>query len=221
MKLQQITRGKSKYYHVYLPKNIVEHVIHWHQGDNLEYQVINNNLVLKKLVHPVDKYLEALSCPVCFNHCVVIKIMRNPKRGEYRIVARCTIDLIRIVKIFPENALYEWKWYIRETVHRCDICGGLLEEQLRKESRSLTRPFAKIKFLCRDCQRKRIKVIAKEILDEGDQPPPKDLYSPVIYKKRHLSQKHPPKNCPTCEEEVLPNHVFCSSCGACLLNGEY
>lgn len=220
LKLQQITRGKSKYYHVYLPKNIVERVLRWHQGDNLEYNVINENLVLKKLVHPVNEYLEELSCPICLNHCVAIKIIKNPRRSEFIVVARCPIDHIIIKKFFPENAIREWKWYVHETVGICDVCGGILQEQLRKHARSTARSFYKIKYVCQNCHRGRVKVIADQILAEPENLP-RDLPPPIIQKNPKITRKLPPKRCPVCEEEVLPESVFCGQCGQLLISGEF
>jgi len=220
MKLQQITRGTSKYYHVYLPKSIVERVLHWHQGDNLEYKVINDNLVLKKLPHPVNKFLEELSCPICFNHCVVIKVIKNPKRNEFKIVARCPLDYTPVRAFFSESTLGEWKWYLHETVNICDVCGGLLEEQIRKHSRSIARPYYKLVLRCRECGRKRVKVIADEILQVPEEIP-ENISPPIIQKNTKLKHKVPPKSCPTCDEEVLADTVFCGQCGTCLINGEF
>ncbi|NVM53576.1 MAG: hypothetical protein HWN66_07705 [Candidatus Helarchaeota archaeon] len=216
MKLQQITRGKGKYYHVYLPKNIIEHVLHWHQGDNLEYKVISDNsIILKKLLYPVNKYLEDLSCPVCFNHCVTIKGIKIPKRNEFKIVARCPLDHLVTKTFFSQRSLAEWKWYIHETINICDLCGGFLEEEVRKHASSTVRPFYKIVFRCRDCGRTRSKVIADEIVDLSEKPPD-DITPPIIQKNQKIRQKSRVKVCPTCEEEVPSNHVFCSQCGTFL-----
>jgi rubrerythrin len=218
MKLQQINRGKSQYYHVYLPKNIVERVLEWHQSDNLEYKVINNSLVLKKVTQAVNKYLEELSCPVCYNHCVIIKIIKNPKRNEFIIISRCPQDHSIIKKTFLQANLAEWKWYIHETINICDICGGPLEEQFRKHSKSTARSFHKIKFICRDCGRRRIKVIADIILTPEN--PPENVIPPVIQKNREITSKTPPSVCPVCQEEALQDAVFCGQCGTFLMNSE-
>ncbi|MHA1264343.1 MAG: zinc-ribbon domain-containing protein [Candidatus Helarchaeota archaeon] len=219
MKLQQINRGKSKYYHVYLPKNVVEHALHWHRGDTLEYQVINNSLVLKKLPHPTNRYLEELSCPICFNHCVVIKILRNVKRNEFIVIARCPIDHIVIKKFFPMNELPDWKFIVKETVTTCDLCGSdFLEEQFRRHSE--TRKFTKIRYMCRECHRARVKIIADEIIEDRGRLP-ELVISPIIQKNREVIHKLPPHRCPVCQEEVPPDAVFCGQCGTLLINGEY
>jgi len=220
MKLQQINRGKSQYYHVYLPKNIVEHVLQWHQSDNLEYKVINNSLILKRVTQPVNKYLEELSCPICYNHCVIIKAIKHPKRNEYVIVSRCPQDHSVIKKSFQQTNLAEWKWYIHETINICDICGGPLEEQIRKHSKSIIRAYFRLKFICRDCGRIRVKVIADTILT-SESPPSSDIKPLIVQKNRDITNKTPPSVCPICQEEVVRNAVFCGQCGSFLISSEF
>ncbi|TFG05133.1 MAG: hypothetical protein EU536_02835 [Promethearchaeota archaeon] len=226
MKLQQINRGKGKYYHVYLPKNVVEHALHWHRGDNLEFQVINDNLVLKRLENLPNRYLEESTCPICYNHCVVIKALKNPRRNEFIILYRCPIDHLVIKKFFPESTMDEWRYMVKETVTTCDLCGSdLLEEQFRKQARSPLHPYIKIRFQCRECGRVRVKVIADEILQDP-QGSPINTIGPIIQKNRQVihrppRNKIPPKNCPVCQEEVLKDSVFCGQCGALLIDGEY
>ena len=173
------------------------------------------------MMEPVDRYLEMLSCPICFSHCVVVKAIKSSRRPDFRIVARCPLDHIPIRAFFPQNAIAEWRGYISEMVSRCDICGGILEEDLRKASRSTTRPFFKIRYVCTDCQRVRVKVIAKEILVDMEEKPPKSIISPIIHKTVPIKQKQPIKVCPVCEESVPSDHVFCSQCGTCLIYGEF
>ena len=216
MKLQQINRGKSQYYHVYLPKSIIERVLQWYQGDNLEYRVINNTLVLKKLTQPANKYLESLSCPICYSHCVVVKAIENLRRNEFIIVSRCPQDHSVIKKLFSKANLTEWKWYIHETIAICDLCGGILGEPRKK---AISRGFQKIKYVCRDCGRARVKVIADTLL-VAPEVPPQNMAAPIIQKNREIISKTPPTVCPVCQEEVLPDAVFCGQCGTFLLNGE-
>jgi hypothetical protein len=219
MKLQQITRGKSKYYHVYLPKNIVERVLHWNQGENLEYKVISNNLILKKSLSPVDKYQEMLSCPICSNHCVIVKIRRNPKRNEYKIVARCPIDRTPVRAIFDQNSFNDWKKHL-QTIWVCDLCGGTLEEQVKKFSGINLRARVKLRLFCRDCGRTRVKVIALDMYRSAEINSNVGLAPPIIHKKIPISQKTPLRICPVCEEAVSPEHAFCGSCGTCLISRE-
>ncbi|MDD1778294.1 MAG: hypothetical protein LUQ65_09010 [Candidatus Helarchaeota archaeon] len=216
MKLQQINRGNSQYYHVYLPKSIIERVLQWHQGDNLEYRVISSTLVLKKLTQPVNKYLESLSCPICYNHCVVIKVIENPRRNEFTVVSRCPQDHSVIKKFFSKANISEWKWYIHETITICDLCGGILGEPRKK---AIARGFQKIKYVCRDCRRARVKVIADSFLMEPEVPP-LNITPQIIPKNREILSKTPPSICPVCQEEVLQDAVFCGQCGTFLLNGE-
>jgi hypothetical protein len=48
MRIQEITRNGAKYYHIYLPKNIVENVLQWQGKDNLNFYVVGDKLVLSK-----------------------------------------------------------------------------------------------------------------------------------------------------------------------------
>ncbi len=70
MRIQEISRNGAKYYHIYLPKNIIENVLQWQGKDNLKFSVVGDKLVLSK-----DETTLALSsdsedpcksrCPLC------------------------------------------------------------------------------------------------------------------------------------------------------------
>lgn len=48
MKIQEIIRNGAKYYHIYLPKSIIENVLQWQGKDNLNFYVVGDKLVLSR-----------------------------------------------------------------------------------------------------------------------------------------------------------------------------
>ena len=213
MKIQEIRRNGSKYYHIYLPKNIIENVLHWKGKDTLIYHVANDMLILKKDNIPSGEWQSHINCRICFNPTVVIKLMKNPLRSQYSLVARCPLDHTIIKTSLPANQLNNWKGMILPQIYTCDICNGILLEEKRKFVRSSIGFRVHLRLFCRDCGRHRVKVIAQEIWDElrlRDSAPTPPL-PPFPSKK--MAQ-----HCPTCEEPISPEQSFCRQCGTCLFN---
>ncbi|MHA1132488.1 MAG: hypothetical protein ACTSQI_07835 [Candidatus Helarchaeota archaeon] len=215
MKIQEIRRNGNKYYHIYLPKNIIENVLHWKGRDNLVYRVVNETLVLNKESSPSNEWLTRICCKVCYTPTIIIKIIKNSLRRQYIIVARCPIDHIISKIVLPASNFHEWKTVIIPQILSCDICNGKLIEERRKFVRSNIGFRVHLKLFCRDCGRHRVKVIAQELWDELHL---KEYSSPMPQSQSatNTPQKHP-LLCPTCEEPIRPDQSFCSQCGSCLI----
>jgi hypothetical protein len=216
MKIQEIIRNGSKYYHIYLPKNVIENVLHWQGRDSLAYHVINESLIIKKEATMSDEWQEHLSCKVCFNPANPIKIMKNPLRNNYIIIARCPNDQTILKTTFPATDFHIWKTVVLSRIFKCDICNGTLIEERRKFIHSNIGFRVHLRLFCRDCGRHRIKVLAQELWDElhiqGTGPP---LNQPL-----HQETLEDPTtlHCPTCEEPISPDQSFCGQCGTCISN---
>ena len=216
MKIQEIRRNGSKYYHIYLPKNIIENVLHWKGKDTLIYHVANDMLILKKDVIPSGEWQNYLNCKICYNPTIIIKLINNPLRRQYSLVARCPLDHTIIKTSLPANQLNNWKGMILPQIYTCDICNGILLEEKRKFVRSSIGFRVHLRLFCRDCFRHRIKVIAQEIWDELHLHDSDSTHSPPI--SPTSPSKRPAPHCPTCEEPISPEQSFCGQCGTCLFN---
>ncbi|HUX98288.1 MAG TPA: zinc ribbon domain-containing protein [Candidatus Deferrimicrobium sp.] len=219
MKIQEIIRNGSKYYHIYLPKNVIENVLHWRGKESLAYQVINESLIIKKEINLSDEWQEHLSCKVCYNPVNPIKIMKNPLRNTYIVVARCPTDQTIIKTTLPATEFHAWKTIILSRIFNCDICNGTLIEERRKFIHSSIGFRVHLRMFCRDCGRHRIKVLAQELWDE------------LHLQDSHPSASHslPPEpsedpttvRCPTCEEPIDLDQSFCGQCGTFIINNPH
>lgn len=215
MKIQEIHRNGSKYYHVYLPKSVIENVLGWQGKDKLSYRVENNILVLKKEDHHDNEWLDTICCHMCYNTTILIKILKNPLRNQYNLVSRCPDDHNILKTTLPTSHFEAWNSLIIPQIFQCDLCGGSLLEEKRKFVRSNLGFRIRLKLFCRDCGRHRIKVIAQEIWDlttppETQPPPFKTPFETSSPRKTIYT------HCPTCEEPINPAQSFCSQCGTCL-----
>ncbi|MHA1265654.1 MAG: zinc-ribbon domain-containing protein [Candidatus Helarchaeota archaeon] len=218
MKIQEITRNGSKYYHVYLPKNIVEKVLCWKGKDTLSYRVLKNSLVLKRDSDPLNEWEEELACKACDNPTVIIKIIKNPLRNQYLVVSRCPFDHSILKTSLPVAQLPQWKPLIVSQIFHCDLCNGLLLEEKRKYIRSNLGFRVRLKLFCKDCHHHRIKVIAHELWDNINQSIPIPSPSKIqTFLENSFPQPQSFTHCPTCEEPISPNQAFCSQCGTPLL----
>jgi hypothetical protein len=215
MKIQEIKRNGSKYYHIYLPKNIVENVLHWHGRDKLSYLVVNDTLVLKKDSTPSNEWENRISCKLCYNPTILIKAIKNSMRHQYFIVSRCPLDHAISKISLPANEFTEWKNVLIPQIFTCDICGGTLIEEKRKFVKSNIGFRVHLKLFCRDCGRHRVKVIAQEIWDElhlQDTEPPAPSPDTTSGTPRKF-----PLHCPTCEQPIARDQSFCGQCGTCIV----
>jgi hypothetical protein len=213
MKIQEIRRNGSKYYHIYLPKNIVENVLHWKGKDTLLYSVVSDTLVLRRNLEPTNEWQNYISCKICFNPAIIIKLIKNPIRKQYILIARCPLDHTVLKATLPINRLSEWKPMILPQIFTCDICNGTLMEEKRKFARTGNGFRVHMRLFCRNCGRHRIKVLAQEIWDELNLPSCTPLSPQTFSKAKSPSFAH----CPTCEEPISPAQPFCGQCGTCLI----
>lgn len=70
MRIQEIIRNGAKYYHIYLPKSIIENVLQWQGKDSLNFSVVGDKLVLSReettLAESSDSENPIKShCPLC------------------------------------------------------------------------------------------------------------------------------------------------------------
>ncbi len=213
MKVQEIRRNGGKYYHIYLPKNIIENVLNWHGRDNLNYLVVNDTLILKKDPPPANGWQSHLNCKICYIPTVLIKIIKNSLKEQYIIVARCPQDHTILKTNFPANRFHEWNSIFKSHLFTCDICNGVLLQERRKFVRSTVGFRVHLRLFCRDCGRHRVKVIAQELWDEMHI---QESAAPTLPATPFL-KKTLPHYCPTCEEPISSNQSFCGQCGTCLI----
>ncbi|MBD3229675.1 MAG: hypothetical protein GF329_15955 [Candidatus Lokiarchaeota archaeon] len=217
MKLQVIKRNNRRYFHVYLPKNIVDHVLKWEKGEELSFSVIEDGLILRKsnmLNFKNDDWSENLKCDNCKILMAFIKgVIRN---NELVFVSRCPRCDSRKKIVLPLNEKENWMNQIEETIKICDICNKKELKKVRARygwDRKSTN-YAKIVYFCKNCGIERTKIVPFKILSEFTTIKTEKIELPQIecVYCRYKIEDYDSTTCPNCN-----NIIICKRCGNFIL----
>ncbi|MHA1270975.1 MAG: double zinc ribbon domain-containing protein [Candidatus Helarchaeota archaeon] len=217
MKLQTIKRNGRSYFHVYLPKNIVEHILNWEKGDKLIFNVIKDGLILRKCNIPDfknDNWDTLLECNVCNKRTVFIKGVI--KKNQLILISRCSKCKNR-KKIFLDlDEKDYWLNYIEDMIERCDVCN---EKSLKKvrvrygwDWKAIN--YVTIVYFCKNCNIERTKIIPYEILSDIRNILPRKVELPKIHCIfcGFVIKNYDETTCPNCN-----NIIVCKKCGNYIL----
>lgn len=213
MKLQVITRNGRYYFHVYLPKNIIQHVLKWERGEELSFSVMDDGLIIRKSNTPNfkdDNWNKILECDNCKIKTAFIK--GRVRKDEFILVSRCPKCKQHKKILLTLKEKDNWLDFIEEMIERCDICGNKDLEQLRVRYGWdwKSENYAKIVYYCPNCELERTKIVPHLVL--------MDL-------KEHLNQKTelPVFKCVYCNYKIenydidrcpnCNNIITCKRCG--------
>ncbi|MHA1232061.1 MAG: double zinc ribbon domain-containing protein [Candidatus Helarchaeota archaeon] len=227
MRLQVIKRNGRFYFHVYLPKNIVEHVLKWERGEELTFTVIEDGLILRKNNVPNfndDDWSKLLECEHCNRPTSYIKGVI--KKNHLICVARCSKCKKRKRITLPLTEINTWLKNIKDMIERCDLCNEKTLKQVRVrygyDWRSSN--YAAIVYFCKKCGVERTKIIPYDILENIRDIVPKKIELPVIkciYCGAIIKdlESSTCKNCgkiivcKSCGNFLLEKSRYCTHCG--------
>jgi len=217
LKLQVIKRNGRFYFHVYLPKNIIEHILRWERGEELNFQVIDDCLIIRKSNTPNFKHSDwskALECDFCNRKTIFIKGVI--KKNQLIIISRCVKCKKRKKIILPLSEKNNWLGHVEEMIERCDLCGEKSLETIRArfgwDWKAIN--YATIVYLCKNCKTERTKIIPYDILSDIRGILPKKVELPKIkcvycgYEINNYDEN----TCPNCHKEII-----CKKCGNFIL----
>jgi len=227
MKLQVIRRNGKQYFHIYLPKNIIEQVLRWEPGERLTFRVIEDGLVIRRSNIPDFKQTNwdmIFNCSYCNIKASYIKgVIRG---NEFVVLLRCSRCKKRKKVILPLKEKSNWMKSVEDIIKRCDICNrkSLKEVRLRLSWSRRNVNYATVVYYCLNCNLERTKLIPFEILEDIKDRNIKDIEIPKIrciycgeiiedYNEVECPNCKNVIICPRCENILTERSRFCTNCG--------
>ena len=213
MKLQVIKRNGRFYFHVYLPKNIVEHVLKWERGEQLIFSIIDDGLILHKKNTPDfrnDDWSKDLECNNCNIPTIFIKGLI--RKNELIFISRCHQCKKPKKIILPMDEKENWLKNVEDMIERCDICNKKTLERKRVkfgwDGKSTN--YVTIVYYCSNCERERTKIIPYKLISSYMEISPKKIDLPIIkcvFCNKEINN-YEDLTCPHCN-----NIIKCEKCG--------